>query len=141
LVDMGCFVTYRILIRKVYKKRCRERALAADAFSIFLLLVNFITIVFVFEVSTSIKGFAFFSLNVNLPLAPIAVGVFFVFYLCLKVLPVKKSKFEKVAMIKKAIRTAEPVRRRSVVIYLIVSILLFASSFFLVLRKVWLGLV
>src|SRR5690554_2002636 len=101
---MGCFVTYRILIRKVYKKRCRERALAADAFSIFLLLVNFITIVFVFEVSTSIKGFAFFSLNVNLPLAPIAVGVFFVFYLCLKVLPVKKSKFEKVAMIKKADR-------------------------------------
>ena len=138
---MKYFVTYRILIRKVYKKRCRERALAADAFSIFLLLVNFITIVFVFEVSTSIKGFAFFSLNVNLPLAPIAVGVFFVFYLCLKVLPVKKSKFEKVAMIKKAIRTVEPVRRRSVVIYLIVSILLFASSFFLVLRKVWLGLV
>src|SRR5690554_3173488 len=102
---MGCFVTYRILIRKVYKKRCRERALAADALSMFLLLVNFITIVFVFEVFTSIKGFAFFSLNVNLPLAPIAVGVFFVFYLCLKVFSVKRTKYEKVAMIKKAIRT------------------------------------
>ena|SRR5690554_137968 len=138
---MGCFVTYRILIRKVYKKRCRERALAADALSMFLLLVNFITIVFVFEVFTSIKGFAFFSLNVNLPLAPIAVGVFFVFYLCLKVFSVKRTKYEKVAMIKKAIRTVEPVRRRSVVIYLITSILVFASAFFLVLRKVWFGLV
>lgn len=74
------WISYKIFIRKLYVKRTRGRNIGSDLLSFMILLFNILSIFILLENIFDLNGIVFASLNLNLPLAPLSMFLFAIFY-------------------------------------------------------------
>ena len=133
------FVIYFIIfIRKTYKTWHKSRSEQAQALAFMIVFSYAISILLLLEGLLGIKGILYASHYKTVPLAPIAIFIAILFYILYSLFfnNDEKNDENKISIIRKAYTKMENVKRRSVIFYLVISLLFFVLSFIISVAKV-----
>lgn len=133
---MKYWIMYRIIIRKLYKKRYRDRAEQTWSVSWMFMIFNILSIFFIFEILINIKGITSIIASDSIPWAPVAMLIAALIYVVYLSFFQRKLDKKKIRTIRKAYDKTASVSRRAVVIYVITSIALFTGSLILGISKI-----
>jgi hypothetical protein len=127
------WINYKILIRKLYSKRVRGRSASADSLTFMLLVLQSFTLIFLLEGMFDVKGFVYASLNLNMPIAPVGMGVLLVIYLITRIMFPYKYNRQSIALIRACYRNQTQTTQNTALALLIFSVVLFIVSLIAVL--------
>ncbi len=125
------WIKYKIIIRKLYNKRIKGWNTSADGLSFLMLVMHFLTFFLFIEAVFNIKGFTYFSLNYNIPLAPAGALVFIIFYTLFTFFFSFKWEKKNISMIRQSFNEMKYLSKKKSVYFLVISIFLFLMSLFL----------
>ena len=124
------WILYKVIIRKVYSNRIKGWSSSADNLAFMLVFIQSLTLLFFIESLFNFKAFIYVSLNLNIPIAPLFMGIFAVLYVIFKLMFPFKYDRNSIHLIKESIQIIENriVTKQKVVLMLIVSLFLFLLS-------------
>jgi len=125
---------YFLSIRKIYKKRIKDRGVASANLALIMLTLNIVGIIFIIEFLLPVKGLIFYFTGDNLPAGPLGILIFgvgtLVYYLFFY-----KNKKNKVQVIRIAYSKSKLIKKYHVILYLVFSVIFLGLSLILASSK------
>lgn len=128
------YIIYRLLARKIYRKRINKWKVAAGNLAFATISLNILTLCILPELLFNIRGLGFFLKRHPGPWAPITGVVIFLVAITHLIFSSKKLTMKQISLIRRAFYFTNKISRGWTVLFLLFSLICFLTCYLLLLR-------